>query len=122
MHLDSAVLDGLAQLAGVQIAEVLEQYDGPLDGLARYQGREYWFSALAEWIIRAGEQSQPRVYVLHAITREQADQVRAESRRFTEFAKGQGSRDAWRRAWDSRSTFDDASPIGWFHEDLSNDG
>jgi hypothetical protein len=117
MHLDAAVLHGLAQLAGVQIVDVLDQYDGPLDGLARYRDREYWFSAVPEWIIRRVEPFQPRVYVLHEITVEQASQVHAESLRLTEFADGQGSRDAWRQAWESRSTFDAALPIGWFHED-----
>lgn len=117
MQLDAGVLRGLTRLAGVQIVEVLDLYDGPLDGLARYQGREYWFSAVPEWIIRNAGPSQPRVYVLHEITAEQASQVHAESLRSTEFADGQGSRDAWKQAWDSRSTFDEASPIGWFRED-----
>lgn len=96
--------------------EVLDIYDGPLDGLARYKGREYWFSAVPQWITGV-EPSQPRTFVLHEITTEQADQVRVESRQLTAFAKGNGSREAWRKTWEGRSTFDEASPIGWFHED-----
>jgi hypothetical protein len=117
MHLDTAVLHGLSQLAGVQIVEVLDFYDGPLDGLARYQGREFWFSAVPEWIVPGAKPAQPRIYVLHEITAEQASQVRGETLRFREFANGQASRDVWEQAWDNRSTFDEAPPVGWFHED-----
>jgi hypothetical protein len=46
MHDDPAVLQGLIELVGVQIVEVLDFYDEPLDGLARYEGRDYWFSAV----------------------------------------------------------------------------
>lgn len=112
MHHDPAVLRGLPQLAGVRFIEVLDYYDGPLDGLACYQDREYWFSAVPEWI-RGVKPSEPRALVLHEITAEQAGQVRAESRRLGAFAKGNGDRDAWKQAWESRSTFDEAPAIGW---------
>jgi hypothetical protein len=116
VHLDAAVLHDLDQLAGVQIVEVLDFYDGPLDGLARYQDRDYWFSAVPERI-RGVEPRQPRIYVLHEITADQASKVHAESLMFIDFAHGKGGDDAWKQAWESRSTFDEASPIGWFHED-----
>jgi len=51
------------------------------------------------------------------ITAEQAEHVRAESRRLAAFATGNGNPDAWRQAWESRSTFDDAPPAGWFDHD-----
>ncbi|MEU4640233.1 hypothetical protein [Micromonospora sp. NPDC023814] len=115
MHLDPAVLQDLPQLVGVQIVEVLDFYDGPLDGLARYEGREYWFSAVPEWV-RDAELSGPRLLVLHVITAEQAAQVRAEARQFTAFANGDGNGDAWQQAWDARSTYDETPAAGWFLE------
>src|SRR5579859_1267246 len=116
MHFDASILHGLKQLTDVQIVEVLEYYDGPLDGLARYQGREYWFAAVPDWSHGAAL-SQSRIYVLHEITTDQADQVRAEERRFTAFKNGIGSNDEWELEWETRSTFDDALPVGLFHAD-----
>ncbi|MET8312001.1 hypothetical protein [Micromonospora sp. NPDC005173] len=109
MHPDPAGLQGLPQLVGVQIVEVLDFYDGPLDGLARYGDREYWFSAGPDWV-----PSEPRPLVLHLITAEQAAQVRAQARQFMAFAAGVGNGDAWGQAWDARSTYDQAPAVGWF--------
>ncbi|MEV4481834.1 hypothetical protein [Micromonospora coxensis] len=115
MHHDPAILQGLPQLVGVQLVEVLDFYDGPLDGLALYREREYWFSAVPEWI-RDAEPSEPRPLVLHEITAQQAAQVRAESRQFDVFANGDGNEDDWQQAWDTRSTYDEAPAVGWFLE------
>jgi hypothetical protein len=62
------------------------------------------------------EPLQPLILVLHEITAEQAARVRAEHAQFAAFAKGDGDRDAWGRAWDDRSTFDNAPAVGWFRE------
>ncbi|WCN80998.1 hypothetical protein [Micromonospora sp. LH3U1] len=109
MHHDPAGPHGLPQLVGVQIVEVLDFYDGPLDGLARYEGREYWFSAGPDWV-----PAQPRPLILHVITAEQADQVRAQARQFMAFAADGGNGDAWERAWEARSTYEQEASIGWF--------
>jgi hypothetical protein len=83
VHLDPAVPSGLLQLDGVQIVAVMDFYDGPLDGLARKDGHDYWFAAVPEWI-RDSQPSEPRVMVLHEINAEQAAQVRAEHRQLGE--------------------------------------
>jgi hypothetical protein len=114
VHLDSAVLNGLPEVVGVQVVGVLDFYDGPLDGLALYEGHEYWFAAVPEWITGA-QASEPRVLVLHEVTAEQAARVWGEHRQLTAFAQGEGDREAWARAWDSRTTYDDAPAVGWFY-------
>ncbi|WP_433264540.1 hypothetical protein ACQPWR_29935 [Micromonospora vinacea] len=109
MQHDPAGPHGLPQLVGVQIVEVLDFYDGPLDGLARYEDREYWFSAGPDWV-----PSQPRPLILHVITAEQANQVRAQARQFRAFAADGGNGDAWERAWEARSTYEQEPAFGWF--------
>jgi hypothetical protein len=120
VHLDPAVLSGLLQLDGVQIVAVMDFYDGPLDGLARKDGHDYWFAAVPEWI-RDSQPSEPRVMVLHEITAEQAAQVRAEHRQLAAFAQGEGDREAWAQAWEARATFDHAPAIGWFYQPSTYD-
>jgi hypothetical protein len=107
------VLVGLGELVGVEIVWELDFYDGPVDGLARFDGREWWFLAVAE---RSGGAvpSSPRVFVLHELTVEQVRQAWVEHERFTAFAAGQGDREAWASAWDARHDFSASPAAGWF--------
>jgi hypothetical protein len=108
---DPAILVSLPVLDGVQVDCVVDFYDGPVDGLARYHGRDWWFLAVSEK--PAGAPSSPRVLVLHEISAEQAAIVRAESERFDQFANGEGDAAEWERAWDDRTTGDRGRAIGW---------
>ncbi|MFC8298068.1 hypothetical protein [Micromonospora orduensis] len=47
MH-DSSVLDGLTEMTGVQMLWFAVLHEGPLDGLALLDGREYWFIGVAD--------------------------------------------------------------------------
>ncbi|KAB1908822.1 hypothetical protein F8279_05765 [Micromonospora sp. AMSO1212t] len=110
MRHDHAGSDALPELVGVEIVELLDWYDGPLDGLALHEGREFWFSAGPDWA-----PGEPRRLVLHAITAEQAARVRAEARQFEAFAAAApADGDAWEQAWDARSTYSEAPASGWF--------
>ena len=64
----------LPEVVGVEIVEVLDWYDGPLDGLARHGGRLFWFSAGPDWV-----PGRPRPLVLYAVTADQAARLRAEA-------------------------------------------
>src|SRR4051812_19889358 len=35
---------------GVQMLWFRDWYDGPLDGLAHFEGRDYWFAATDDWV------------------------------------------------------------------------
>ena len=65
---DRAILDGLSRLHSVRMLWFNDWYDGPVDGLAEYAGREYWFADIDDF---QGTWPQRR-YVLHPISREQA--------------------------------------------------
>lgn len=129
MH-DSSVLDGLAELTGVQVLWFGDYYDGPLDGLALYDGREYWFIAVADEHGNPEDQRWRR-YVLHAISDEQVQAEWVEHREFVAVvggpgcmhkpacARGPGNADAaadWYRAhpWDMRPDHASAPAFGWF--------
>lgn len=129
MH-DPSVLAGLAELTGVQMLWFAEYYDGPVDGLARYGDREYWFIAIAE--DQGTADDLPRRYVLHAISDRQAQVEWEDHRGFTKVVGGpgclhvppcpRGSGDSeavrqWYRdhAWDEvRSDYSNAPAVGWF--------
>ncbi|MFD4205109.1 hypothetical protein ACFWRG_03905 [Micromonospora tulbaghiae] len=97
MRHDHAGSDALPEVVGVEIVEVLDWYDGPLDGLARHGGRLFWFSAGPDWV-----PGQPRPLALYAVTAEQAARLRAEAQRSEAFAAAvPADGDAW-------------EPSGWF--------
>ena len=112
---DPSVLVGLAELLDVEIVWVMDFYDGPVDGLARVDGRECWFFAVAD---RQGSAvpSWPRVLVAHELTIEQARRAWIEHDLFTAFAAGRGDQEEWARAWDSRTDFSSTAAIGWFRD------
>jgi hypothetical protein len=65
---DPEILHGLPQVHDVQMLWYSEWYDGPVDGLAEYGGRQYWFADVDDY-----QHSWPeRRYVLHPISSEQA--------------------------------------------------
>jgi hypothetical protein len=74
---DRAILEGLPELHGVQMLWFDDWYDGPLDGLADYGGREYWFAAVADPDAR---ERHARRYVLHPLSSEQIVREWAEHR------------------------------------------
>ncbi|MEV6968645.1 hypothetical protein AB0M47_26370 [Hamadaea sp. NPDC051192] len=62
------ILDDLPRLVGVRMLWFDDWYDGPVEGLAEYEGREYWFADVDDF-----EYTWPqRRYVLHPISPEQA--------------------------------------------------
>jgi hypothetical protein len=112
MH-EPSVLEGLPELVGVRVVFELDWYDGPLDGVAEYNGRQWWFTAVSD---RVGSSvpSCPRVLVVHEVTQDQVRQAEVEADQFRAFAQGRGEPGAWEAAWDARMTYDDAPAIGWF--------
>ncbi|MEU4339564.1 hypothetical protein AB0F59_33830 [Micromonospora lupini] len=129
MH-DPAVLDGLAELTDVRMLWFADYYDGPLDGLALFDGREYWFIAVADEHGVPVDQER-RCYVLHAISEEQAQAEWADHRDFVAVVGGPGcvhtpsctrgpggaeATAAWHRdhPWDLRPDHASAPAIGWF--------
>ena len=63
-----AILDGLPRLRGVRILWFNDWYDGPVDGVAEFEGLEYWFADIDDF-----QHTWPaRRYVLHPICKEQA--------------------------------------------------
>ncbi|MGC4816703.1 hypothetical protein [Micromonospora sp. DT63] len=129
MH-EPSVLDGLTEMTGVQMLWFADYYDGPLDGLALLDGREYWFIAVADERDCPVDQER-RCYVLHAISEEQARAEWAEHRDFVAVVGGPGcvhtpacahgpvdadAAAAWHRdhPWELRPDHASAPAIGWF--------
>jgi hypothetical protein len=125
---DRAVLDGLAELHGVEIQWFSDWYDGPVDGLAAYNGLDHWFAAVFEPDMRDWH---PREYVLHPLTPDQAVREWAEHRDYAARTGGPGcvhtpscpTPPAGQADWDGwwRDHLDAAlrgyvetPPIGWF--------
>lgn len=49
----------VCELKGVQVVWFRDWYDGPLDGVAHFEGRDYWFNATDDWV-----NDRPRRFVL----------------------------------------------------------
>lgn len=114
MH-EEAALEGLRPLSGVEIMWCEDYYDGEIDGLARWQGREYWFARvypIDRW---------PHRYVLHEISIAELDALWASHRRLEALTGAarhgrpdQRQRAEWKREWASRPDHRGARPVGWF--------
>jgi hypothetical protein len=69
-------LTGLPELAEVRKVWFSDWYDGPVTGVALYEGREYWFVMVTNDDGGGGHWDfEPRVYVLHRLTGEQLAQA-----------------------------------------------
>jgi hypothetical protein len=72
---DASSLSGQPELTGVQKLWFSDWYDGPLTGLARHEGREYWFAMVTNDDGGGHWDFDPRVYVLHRLAAEQLAQA-----------------------------------------------
>ncbi|MEU7876375.1 hypothetical protein [Dactylosporangium sp. NPDC049140] len=81
MHAVSA-LPGLPELAEVRKVWFSDWYDGPITGVAVHDGREYWFVVVTNDAAGGTWDFEPRVYVLHRLSREQLMQAWAMHRAF----------------------------------------
>ncbi|MCO1618065.1 hypothetical protein AB0F93_31845 [Micromonospora tulbaghiae] len=114
MH-EESVLAGLVELSGVEILWCDDFYDGAIDGLARWDGREFWFAGVYPLDRR------PRRYVLHEISAMDVEAASALHRLLGENADAarHGRLDstqerAWSQAWASRPDYRRAPAVGWF--------
>lgn len=125
---DRAALDGLPELHGVQMLWFDDWYDGPTCGLAAYEGREYWFAAVAEPDTR---QWHARRYVLQPLSAEQLAREWAEHIECTARTglagcmhqpacptppDGEADLDGWWRDHPDPDTWRylEIRPVGWF--------
>jgi len=74
MHAASR-LSGLPELTEVRKVWFSAWYDGPITGVARYDGREYWFVMVTNNDDGEPWDFDPRVYVLHDLSGEQLAQA-----------------------------------------------
>jgi hypothetical protein len=81
---EPSVLSPLPEINGVEISCIVDWYDGPVDGIARYADRDWWFCAVADqWSVS----SSPRILVLHDVDDGSIAAVKAEAERFEYFAR-----------------------------------
>jgi hypothetical protein len=125
-------LSGLPELSEVRKVWFSDWYDGPLTGVALYEGHEYWFAMVTN---DDGEHwdFEPRVYVLHRLTGEQLAQAWEMHRSFTEAgipgclhsppcvvasAAGDEMLEALRDRWppEHEDGYMNAPVIGWFRD------
>lgn len=125
-----AALDGLAELHGVRMLWYDDWYDGPLDGLATYGGREYWFAAVDDHDRHGWH---PRRYLLQPLTAEQITHEWAEHRECAARtgiagcmhepacptpADGEADLESWWRDHpEAPWRYLEVPPIGWFSAD-----
>jgi hypothetical protein len=114
MH-EESVLAALVELSGVQIVWFDDFYDGPIDGLARWDRREFWFAAVHP-IDRS-----PRRYVLHELSAAELEAASALHRQLDAYAAAvrdghvtSAQEAAWSQAWASRPDHRNAGAVGWF--------
>jgi hypothetical protein len=68
-------LSGLSELTEVRKVWFSDWYDGPITGVALYDGREYWFVMVTNDNASGSWDFDPRVYVLHRLSGEQLAQA-----------------------------------------------
>ncbi|MBQ1011076.1 hypothetical protein KBX53_08960 [Micromonospora sp. M51] len=69
-------LSGLSELAEVRKVWFSDWYDGPITGVAVHDGREYWFVMVINDDTAGGTWDfNPRVYVLHRLSRDELAQA-----------------------------------------------
>ncbi|MEH1166460.1 hypothetical protein V6V47_13840 [Micromonospora sp. CPCC 205539] len=114
MH-EESVLARLSELSGVEILWCDDFYDGDIDGLARWEEREFWFAGVYPLDRR------PRRYVLHEIRASDVEAASALHRRLGAYADAarHGRLDstqehAWDQVWASRPDYRRAPAVGWF--------
>ena len=126
-------LSGLRELTGVRKVWFSDWYDGPLTGVAHYEGREYWYVMVTNDGEGGHRDFEPRVYVLHRLTGEQLADAWESHRGFVAAGipgclhsppcAGSGPSDgptveALRERWppDSEDGYLDAPAVGWFRD------
>ncbi|GLK99366.1 hypothetical protein [Dactylosporangium matsuzakiense] len=131
MHAVSA-LSGLPELAEVRKVWFSDWYDGPITGVAVHDGREYWFVMVTNDAAGGTWDFEPRVYILHRLSRDQLMQAWAMHRAFASAglpgclhspscdAAGGSAEDldALRERWppEVEAGFMNAPAIGWYRD------
>jgi hypothetical protein len=124
-------LADLPELRGVRMVWFSDWYDGPITGLAAYEGREHWFVMVTD---DDGEHwdFDPRIYLLHQLTPEQVSQEWRAHRSFAAagmpgclhappcaVATDPEPLDALWERWppEREEVYQDQPAIGWFSAD-----
>jgi hypothetical protein len=68
------------EVAGVNLLWDADWHDGPVSGLADYQGKQYWYEAV--WDAERDEYEDPRRYVLLELTQAELNEEWDWHRRF----------------------------------------
>lgn len=123
-------MNGFSELEGVRLLWHADYWDGPLAGLARYNGQDYWFEVEAfDWDDPPAE----RRYLLYSLTEEELAEEREWHHRFQEHVgthtdyDARGHRDhaavkprsEWSKFYDeyekrSKPDYTMRAPVGWF--------
>ena len=106
------------QLHGVEIAFFIDWYDGPLSGVARHLGTEYWFEAEGRQDETYAITMEDRRFVLYPITAEELAEEADWQRLYDEHVQGKPESEKWKfyEPYENRRPPDYASrqPVGWF--------
>jgi hypothetical protein len=110
-------LSGLPELTGVRKVWFSDWYDGPLTGVALYEGREYWFVMVTDDGEGGYWDFEPRVYVLHRLTDEQMAQLWEMHRSFAGSGLRPAMEDLYER-WppEHENSLMTAPAVGWFRD------
>jgi hypothetical protein len=129
-------LSGLSELTGVRKVWFSDWYDGPVTGVARHDGREYWFVMVTDTGGGGQWDFDPRIFVLHLLTNEQLAQAWTMHRSFAAAAlpgclhsppcpvdgdAGGETMAALRERWppEHEDDYENAPAVGWFRDALS---
>jgi hypothetical protein len=129
-------LANLDELTGVELLWFTHYYDGPVAGLASFEDREYWFSAA--WDEGRDTYTDfPRLFVLYALTEEEAAAEWADHRSWAHEVGGRGclhrppcatnpdpapdALDRWyaEHPWNDRPDHTNSPAVGWFSDGQS---
>jgi hypothetical protein len=126
-------LANLEELSGVEKLWFADYYDGPVDGLASFRDREYWYSAV--WEDGRGVYTDfPRLFIVYELTDQEAADEWADHRGFMYDVGGAGclhsppcatnlmqtpdARARWEadRPSDARTDHTHSRAVGWFSD------
>jgi hypothetical protein len=124
-----AGIANLPELFNVRMLWFSDWYDGPITGIATWEGDEYWFVMVPDDSPGGTWDFDPRVYVLHRLTLAQLSDAWAAHRAFAAAGvpgclhdppcpTGGGSPEALYERWppDHEEVFAAAPAIGWFSD------
>ena len=111
-------MDDSPELQGVEIEFAVDWYDGPLTGIAGYDGDAYWFEAETGWDPGA----DIRLLRLFPLTSEELDEERRLHRLYESEANGKPVEE-WPRVLRERdfslpTKYGVREPVGWFAHGL----